>query len=157
MTDHVEPRKRSEIMRAVRSKSTGPELVVRSAAHRMGLRFRLHRKDLPGSPDIVLPGKMTVIFVHGCYWHRHANCEKATTPKSNTAFWQEKFDRNVIRDKKNIADLRKLGWRVIVLWQCQVKSIESAQKLLHKKLTESGTDWRQTPTIQLKPSKHQKL
>ena len=110
---------RSAIMRAVRQKNTTPELKVRQALHRMGYRFRLHRADLPGRPDIVLPKYQTVIFVHGCFWHRHPDCSKATMPKTRRDFWQLKFDRNTRRDARNIAELEAMGWKVIVIWECE--------------------------------------
>jgi len=108
-------------MSRIRSKDTKPELIVRSLLHHMGYRFRLHRKDLPGKPDIVLPKYKTVIFVHGCFWHRHKNCKYAYTPKSRVEFWEKKLNGNVDRDKLNRKDLKYLGWKVIVVWECQVK------------------------------------
>lgn len=133
MVDHVSPERRTEIMRSIRSQDTRPELLVRRAAHRLGLRFRLHVKDLPGKPDLVFKKWATVLFVNGCYWHRHAHCKKTSVPKTNTEFWQEKFDANVRRDKKNYRLLRTAGWRVVVLWQCQVRTEEAATVLLKKK------------------------
>jgi DNA mismatch endonuclease (patch repair protein) len=133
MIDHVSKSKRTEIMRAVASKDTKPERIVRSAAHRLGLRFRLHKKELPGKPDLVFPKWKIAAFVHGCFWHRHSRCKKTTTPKTNTAFWKEKFRKNVVRDKKNIEELERLGWRVIVIWQCQLKDIDAAMNLLAEK------------------------
>lgn len=115
------PEKRSAVMARIRGKDTKPELVVRSLLHRAGLRFSLRRKDLPGKPDIVLPKYNTVIFVHGCFWHRHKGCKVATMPKSRQDFWQAKFEANVARDKRNQRDLKKAGWNVIVLWECQVE------------------------------------
>lgn len=115
------PEKRSAIMSLVRSKNTKPELLVRSLLHRMGYRFRLHRKDLPGSPDMVLPKYRTAIFVHGCFWHQHPGCKKATLPNQNAEFWREKFERNVRRDENAQRRLREMGWRVLVLWECEVK------------------------------------
>lgn len=114
------PEKRSEVMARIRSRDTKPELIVRSLLHRSGMRFSLRRKDLPGKPDIVLPRHGTVIFVHGCFWHRHRNCRLATMPKSRQSFWQAKFDSNVERDRRNQAKLLKSGWRVLVLWECEV-------------------------------------
>lgn len=134
MIDHVTKAKRSEIMKSVGTKNTGPEIVVRKALHRMGYRFRLHRKDLPGSPDIVLPKYKTVIFVHGCFWHRHKGCKKATTPKTNVDYWNEKFEHNVARDKNNKRALRDLGWNVVTVWQCELKTVEQAQALLKQRL-----------------------
>lgn len=130
MTDRVTSEKRSEIMRAVHGKNTGPELIVRSAAHRLGLRFRLHDSRLPGRPDMVLAKWKTVIFINGCYWHRHRGCRKATTPKSNTEFWKAKFASNQARDRRNYRKLIALGWRVLIVWQCEVKSAEQASALL---------------------------
>ena len=107
-------------MARIRSRDTKPELIVRSVLHRAGIRFSLRRKDLPGKPDIVLPKYQTVILVHGCFWHRHPGCSVATTPKSNIEFWHKKFDTNVKRDRRNQRALRRLGWKVIVVWECQI-------------------------------------
>lgn len=112
--------KRSEVMSHIRGKDTKPELVVRSLLHRAGLRFSLRRKDLPGRPDIVLPKYKAVVFVHGCFWHRHKGCRVATMPKSRKAFWLAKFRANVARDKRNLRDLERLGWTVLVVWGCEV-------------------------------------
>ena len=112
---------RSRNMAAIRGKDTGPELAVRRILHAMGLRFRLHRKDLPGRPDIVLPKHRTVVFVHGCFWHRHEDCRYTTTPKTRQEFWESKFAANVERDSRNRTDLRQLGWRVIVVWECELR------------------------------------
>lgn len=119
MTDIVDPATRSRMMAGIKGGDTTPERLVRSYLHRAGLRFSLHRTDLPGRPDIVLPAWNTVIFVHGCYWHRHPGCRYATTPASNVQFWQRKFDANVARDTRNIAALRRAGWRVFVVWECR--------------------------------------
>ena len=113
--------KRSSIMSSVRSKNTKPEMYVRSMLHNNGLRFRLHRKDLPGSPDIVLSGFKTAIFVNGCFWHGH-NCPKGRRPASNLDFWNEKLDQNLRRDEENHAALRDMGWRVIIIWECEIVS-----------------------------------
>lgn len=112
-----------------------PELVVRSLLHRMGFRFRLHRRDLPGSPDIVLPRHAAVVFVHGCFWHRHPLCKGATTPKSRVKFWQTKFATNVERDARNRRDLRRLGWKVVVVWECELKKPEKLERKLEKRLS----------------------
>lgn len=109
-------------MSRIRGRDTQPELLVRSALHRAGYRFRLHRKDLPGRPDIVLPKYHTVVFVHGCFWHRHAGCRFTYTPKSRIAFWQNKFDANVERDRLARDKLRRLGWTVVTVWECQAVS-----------------------------------
>lgn len=130
MVDHVSPQKRSEIMSSIRSKNTTPEMIVRSAAHRLGLRFRLHRRDLPGSPDLVFPKWGIALFVHGCYWHRHPGCARATTPKTNVEFWTNKFEQNVARDRDVNDALVKLGWKPLVIWQCQAKNTEMAAETL---------------------------
>lgn len=118
-------------MRAVPRKNTTPELIVRRCAHGLGLRFRLHRKDLPGTPDIVFPKYRTVIFVHGCFWHRHKNCRYTTTPTTRRDFWQAKFDANIMRDKNNAAKLERQGWRVHVIWECETKdTVDLINKLL---------------------------
>lgn len=116
-------------MGRVRGKDTRPEMIVRRLAHAMGMRFRLHRADLPGKPDLVFPKYRAVVFVHGCFWHRHPGCRKASTPKSNTEFWQEKFERNVERDKRNSVELEKAGWRVVVIWECETKSSDAEFKI----------------------------
>ena len=118
---HKVSEQRSRNMSAIKSKNTKPEIAVRKLLHSMGYRFRLHRKDLPGSPDIVLPKYKTVIFVHGCFWHRHNNCKYATTPKTRKEFWENKFDENVKRDNLNQANLSLKGWKIIILWECQLK------------------------------------
>jgi DNA mismatch endonuclease (patch repair protein) len=130
VADHVAQQKRSEIMRAVRRKDTAPELVVRKAAHGLGLRFRLQGRQLPGRPDLILPRWKTAIFVNGCFWHRHPGCKLATVPKSNAAFWRLKFRNNQRRDISNYGLLNKMGWRVIILWQCEVKTVEAATTAL---------------------------
>jgi DNA mismatch endonuclease, patch repair protein len=106
-------------MSRIRSKDTVPEKTVRSVLHKMGFRFRLHRKDLPGRPDIVLPKHRLAIFVHGCFWHRHPNCKYAYTPKSRLSFWRRKFAENRARDRRNAVAVRHAGWRVLILWECE--------------------------------------
>ena len=122
MVDRLTPERRSWNMARIRSRDTAPEKIVRSTLHRAGYRFRLHSTQLPGRPDIVLPKHRTVVFVHGCFWHRHKRCRFAYTPKSRVAFWNEKFFRNVERDRQNVASLRRLGWRVITVWECEAAS-----------------------------------
>jgi DNA mismatch endonuclease (patch repair protein) len=121
---------RSSLMAKVKSKNTKPELAVRSAAHRLGYRFRLHKKDLPGTPDIVFSQKRKVIFVHGCFWHRHPGCRKASTPKTRAAFWNEKFEANIARDQRNVTALEADGWQVLTLWECEVRD----ENILRSKL-----------------------
>ena len=132
MADRISPEKRSEIMRAVRPKNTSPERKVRSVAHSLGLRFRIHRSDLPGSPDLLFPKRRTVIFVHGCFWHRHENCPRATTPKTNTEYWSRKFKDNMERDRQNGRKLEDDGWKVLVIWECETKTRESIEIFLRK-------------------------
>lgn len=122
---------RSAIMRSVKSKNTKPEIAVRSAVHRMGFRFRLHRGDLPGKPDLVFAGIRRVIFVHGCFWHGH-RCRYGRLPKSRTEFWGAKILRNRERDLQNVRALRKLGWQSLVVWQCQLKRPEPLATLVYK-------------------------
>jgi len=119
-------------MSRIRSKDTKPEITVRSALHRLGFRFRLHRRDLPGNPDIVLPRHQAVIFVHGCFWHRHRNCPLAYKPKTRKAFWTSKFDGNVQRDRRNRTALRKAGWKVLVIWECESQSPGKLEKIIIK-------------------------
>lgn len=129
--DRLSPEARSRLMSHVRGKDTKPEMIVRRLAHSLGYRYRLHRKDLPGRPDLVFPRRRAVVFVHGCFWHRHEGCKLASTPKSNEAFWQAKFTRNVERDRISIAKLEADGWRVLVVWQCETREMEGlAARLL---------------------------
>ena len=125
MTDIFDPEKRSEIMSRIRGRDTRPELIVRRIAHALGFRFRLHRKDLPGRPDIVFPRHQAVIVVHGCFWHRHPGCKRASSPKTRVRYWQNKFEDNVVRDKRNETALRDLGWKVMVIWECETKDHEA--------------------------------
>lgn len=122
--------KRSEIMGRIRGKDTKPEMLVRKKLHAAGFRFRLHRKDLPGRPDITLPRHKTVIFVHGCFWHGHEGCKANRIPKTNEAFWREKIDRNRQRDARNKADLIALGWTVVEVWECEVRGISFNQLMI---------------------------
>ena len=118
---HKISEQRSRNMSAIKSKNTKPEIAVRKLLHSMGYRFRLHRKDLPGSPDIVLPKYKTVIFVHGCFWHRHQNCKYASNPKTRREFWEKKFKENIERDKKTQEKLKNLGWKTKIVWECEIK------------------------------------
>ncbi len=116
---------RSRNMSAIKSKNTKPEIAVRKLLHSMGYRFRLHRKDLPGSPDIVLPKYKTVIFVHGCFWHRHENCKYASNPKTRKEFWENKFKGNVKRDLEIQKNIKNIEWRSLVIWECETKNMEN--------------------------------
>ncbi|MGR6739420.1 very short patch repair endonuclease [Pseudomonas chlororaphis] len=127
MTDFLSPKERSERMARIKGSNTRPEIALRKVLHRLGMRYRLHGSGLPGKPDLVFARYKTVVFVHGCFWHRHSNCSIATTPKSNTAFWVEKFEKNVARDERNISLLKEAGWRVFVIWECEVGSSRKAE------------------------------
>ncbi len=122
-------------MRLVRSTDTTPEKKLRSLLHKLGFRFRVHRKDLPGKPDIVLPKYSALIFVHGCFWHRHKDCPNATMPASRLEYWTAKFKKNVERDRRNQRDLRRLGWKVIVVWECEFRNINRLTEKLSRTLT----------------------
>ena len=132
--DSLSKERRSWNMSRIKGRDTKPEVIVRSLLHMMGYRFRLHRKDFPGKPDIVLPKYRTVIFVHGCFWHRHKSCKFAYVPKTRVEFWQNKFQGNIERDKLNQAKLKKAGWQVIVIWECHIKKLKALQKTLKKML-----------------------
>jgi len=117
--DIVDQATRSRIMGRIRGKDTKPELAVRRVAHRLGYRYRLHRAGLPGRPDLVFPGRRKVVFVHGCYWHRHAACRYAYSPKSNIRFWTQKFENNLRRDLAALTQLRDSGWDPLIIWECE--------------------------------------
>jgi len=121
---------RSRIMRAIKSRNTAPELLVRRLAHNMGYRFRIHRKDLPGTPDLVFPARRKAIFVHGCFWHCH-DCEgKPRMPGQNRAYWKKKLTRNKQRDEATFAALTALGWKVRIIWECELRSLKRTQRNL---------------------------
>lgn len=122
MTDRISAEHRSWNMSRIRGKNTKPEVMLRSLLHRQGFRFRLHAADLPGKPDIVLPKYRTVIFVHGCFWHRHEGCPNSTTPKTRAEFWRDKFQRTVERDRQKQTQLERTGWRVLTAWECELKT-----------------------------------
>jgi len=132
VADRISPEHRSWNMSQIKNRDTKPEIKVRSLLHRMGYRFRLHRKDLPGKPDIVLPKYKTVIFVHGCFWHRHKGCKYTYTPKSRTEFWKNKFDKNIARDKQVRKELKSLGWNVITVWECEILTERKLISILQK-------------------------
>lgn len=134
MVDSISCEHRSWNMSRIRGENTAPELAVRSALHRLGFRFRLHVSSLPGRPDIVLPRHRTVIFVHGCFWHRHLGCKLSYLPKSRVAFWRAKFDANVARDKVVRRELRSLGWRVVVVWQCEAENPDRLASVLRQRM-----------------------
>ncbi len=123
---------RSRIMRAIRSKDTEPELLVRGIAHRLGYRFRLHRKDLPGKPDLVFPGRRKIVFVHGCFWHQHPGCSAGRLPTSNEDYWLPKLSKNIVRDANAVTRLREMGWRVLVIWECETKDAVQVRRQLRE-------------------------
>jgi len=139
MSDTVAPDRRSWIMRQVKSEDTSPERLVRSLLHRLGYRFRLHRRDLPGSPDIVFPGRKKAIFVHGCFWHGHSCPRGARIPKTNTDYWLKKIAKNKERDRRRLEELRDLGWDVLVVWECETKNIDALRSRLERFLGPSKT------------------
>jgi DNA mismatch endonuclease, patch repair protein len=124
MMDQLTKEERSRNMAAIKSVDTKPEWIVRRLLFSLGYRYRLHDKKLPGKPDIVLPKYKTIIFIHGCFWHRHEGCRRANLPKSNRNYWLPKIERNVQRDADNETKLKKLGWKVITIWECQIKDSE---------------------------------
>ncbi|WP_028465650.1 very short patch repair endonuclease [Nisaea denitrificans] len=122
MADTITRERRSWNMSRIKGQNTGPELQLRSLLHRAGFRFRLHARELPGRPDIILPKYRAAIFVHGCFWHRHSGCRNATMPSTRPEFWQAKFDSNVSRDERNRVALQVAGWTVFTVWECELKS-----------------------------------
>lgn len=139
MVDLLTSERRSWNMSQIKGRNTRPELRLRSLLHRAGFRFRLHAKQLPGRPDVVLPKYRTAIFVHGCFWHRHPGCRNTTTPSTRREFWQEKFDGNVRRDARNRAALEATGWTVVTVWECELKTdAEGVVRRLADKLRGNG-------------------
>ena len=137
MTDIFTKAERSRIMSRVTGKNTKPEILVRKMIHAMGFRFRIHRKDLPGRPDIVLPRFHKAIFVHGCFWHGHKGCIRATRPTTNTDFWNKKIDSNMKRDRRNKEALKKDGWESLAIWACQLQNPETITNRIFNFLGES--------------------
>lgn len=133
MTDRLSQERRSWLMSRIGGKNTRPELAVRSLLHRLGFRFRLHRKDLPGTPDIVLPGRQAVVLVNGCFWHGHS-CKQKGMPKSRTDYWNQKIEANRYRDARVQRQLRRLGWKVVVVWECELKTPERLERKLSKSI-----------------------
>lgn len=148
MADTLTRAQRSALMSKIRGKNTQPELRVRGLAHSLGYRFRLHRRDLPGSPDIVFPGLKKAIFVHGCFWHRHG-CGRAYTPKTRTEFWTRKFAANVARDTRAQVALQRAGWDVLVIWECQTSSTQRLLGRLSRFLGRSAAD--RSPKVRITP------
>ena len=130
--DNLSAEQRSANMRRIRSANTNPELVLRRLIHQLGYRFRLHRKDLPGRPDIVFPGRRKVILAHGCFWHQHPGCREGRIPGSRVDYWGPKLDRNQIRDATNQARLEEQGWKVLVIWECELKDTIAVKRTVKK-------------------------
>ncbi len=137
MADIVDKATRSRMMTGIKGKNTKPELVVRKYLHSRGLRYRLHAKDLPGKPDLVFPKFKAIVFIHGCFWHQHSGCKYATTPSSRKGFWAKKLSENAARDACQIAALTALGWRVFVVWECELRDGKACLDLLYSEITES--------------------
>ena len=137
MTDKLSPERRSANMRAVHDRDTKPEMRVRQIVHALGYRFRLHRKDLPGKPDLTFPRLKKVVFVNGCFWHQHPKCKRASMPISNVQFWRAKLAQNVERDAQHLAALKAAGWRALVVWECQLRKEDRLQRRLYRFLKES--------------------
>lgn len=132
MADVFSKEKRSWIMSRVKARDTKPELLVRSTVHRMGFRFRIHRRDLPGNPDIVLPKHRKIVFVHGCFWHGHKGCPRSRRPATNREFWNKKLDGNIQRDRRQRRKLSRTGWMVLVVWQCETRQPEKLSRKLSR-------------------------
>ena len=139
MADVFSPEKRSSIMSCVKGRNTKPEMVVRSLIHRMGFRFRLHGRDLPGNPDIVLPRHRKVVFVHGCFWHGHSGCPRSKRPTTNNDFWAKKLDGNIDRDRRFQDELVRARWNVLVIWQCEMKDLSKLIQKLEAFLNDRAT------------------
>ena len=130
--DRIDAQERSRLMSKVRSKDTTPELRVRRSAHSLGLRFRLHQRNLPGTPDLVFPKHKVAILVHGCFWHHHSGCKRASIPKTRAEFWQKKLDRNIERDNTTFVALQDAGWRPEVIWECQTSSSQNLRQRIEQ-------------------------
>ncbi|MDH4571115.1 very short patch repair endonuclease [Salinicola acroporae] len=140
MTDTLTPSERSERMSRVRGKDTKPEMRLRRMVHAMGFRYRLHAKYLPGKPDLVFPSRRAVVFMHGCFWHRHEGCKLARMPKSRVSFWREKLEANRQRDRRNQLRLQEMGWRVLIVWECQLSTPEDTARRVRDFLNEAEVD-----------------
>jgi|ERR1035438_844814 DNA mismatch endonuclease (patch repair protein) len=130
--DKISTERRSANMRRIRSKDTSPEIALRRLIHGLGYRFRLHRKDLPGRPDIVFPGRRKVIFAHGCFWHQHPGCREGRVPSSRLDYWAAKLERNQVRDTESRALLEEQGWRVLVVWECELKDVAAVSRTVKR-------------------------
>ena len=151
-TDTVTPEQRSRNMSKIKGKNTKPEMTVRSLCHELGLRYRLHQKHLPGTPDMVFPKRRLCLFVHGCFWHRHPGCPYATNPKSREDFWRAKFEQNVKRDIRNRNELLQQGWRVFELWECGIRRPEAEIQWLLKAVPDCEQRYISWPAVHTEPS-----
>ena len=140
MPDVYDQAQRSKVMRSVRSENTKPEVIVRQMLHALGYRFRLHRQDLPGKPDIVLPKHRKIILVHGCFWHQHPGCKDADRPQSNVEYWNGKLDRNVRRDQEHMAALAASSWQMLIVWTCETRNKEQLRRKLEAFLLNDASD-----------------
>lgn len=131
MTDRISPELRSQIMAKIRGKNTHPELVVRSLVHRLGFRFRLHKQELPGKPDLVFPRHRKILFVHGCFWHGHG-CRRGKMPQSRLDYWKPKIERNRTRDESNLLQLTNMGWRTLTLWECEIQDLSLIERKIKR-------------------------
>jgi len=145
--DTFSKEERREIMRRVHSTDTSAERTIRSLLHAMGFRFRLHRNDLPGKPDVVLPKYRSVVFVHGCFWHRHPACSRASTPAENREYWLPKFERTIRRDQRTTSELRERGWNVVIVWECELKDADALRRRLFSEIADEPSiyDSKQAP------------
>jgi DNA mismatch endonuclease (patch repair protein) len=155
MGDSISPERRSWVMSRVAGKNTSPELAVKRAAHALGLRFQLHRKDLPGTPDLVFPKLKIVVFVNGCFWHRHRGCKRARTPKTRVDYWDAKLQRNVDRDRRVRSKLRSLGWKSIVIWECETSNLEGLRETLRSRVIKARNAAKKTDRV-VAPSRHKR-
>ena len=130
MTDHLNIEARSALMSRIGGRNTNPELVVRSLVHALGYRYRLHVRSLPGTPDLVFSSRRKIIFVNGCFWHGHEGCTRSKLPKTNVSFWAKKIVANCERDRKNCTKLKELGWKILVIWECEIRDRERLEKNL---------------------------
>jgi DNA mismatch endonuclease (patch repair protein) len=147
MGDRISSERRSWVMSRVTGKNTSPELIVRKAARALGLRFQLHRKDLPGTPDLVLPKRKIAVFVNGCFWHRHRGCKRARTPKTRVDYWDAKLQHNVDRDRRVRSKLRSLGWKSIVIWECETSNLEGLRETLRSQVIKARNATKKTGRV----------
>ena len=139
LVDQISAERRSTVMARIKGRNTGPELRVRKVAHALGLRFRLNRNDLAGKPDVVFPKFRIALFVHGCFWHQHSGCRRASKPKSNTDYWEAKLRRNVERDARTLLALTRQGWRMVVIWECETNDADRLADIIRDRICGAGS------------------